>query len=96
MRWSRPRARGSIPTGSSRPTCEAFQVELDAEGKAHVVVRLRAVLISDADRRIRGARSFERRVPATSTDEGAVVPAFEAATTAVLSDVAQWTVATVR
>src|SRR5690606_2832908 len=75
---------------------EAFQVEIGADGATRVRVRVRATLIADIDRRIRGARSFERAVPTRDTSVGAVIPAFDAATHAVLREIADWTLATAR
>lgn len=75
---------------------QAFHVEVGAEGAAQVRVRLRATLISDADRRIAGGRTFEAVVPAAAVTERAVVPAFDLATTAVLRDLTDWVAATAR
>jgi cholesterol transport system auxiliary component len=75
---------------------QAFQVELDASGAPRATIRLRAVLVSDRDRRIRAARTFERSSAATTTEVGAVVPAFDRAANALLLDVTNWTIANAR
>jgi cholesterol transport system auxiliary component len=75
---------------------QAFQVEVDASGAVYATVGLRAALISDADRSIRSARSFQKTVPAASTGVTAVVPALDSAMTAVLRDLTSWTAASVR
>jgi cholesterol transport system auxiliary component len=74
----------------------AFEVQLDAAGTGRVVVRLRGTMVSDVDRRVRGARTFERTVPLADLDEGSVIAAFDVATRAVLGEVVGWATGTAR
>jgi cholesterol transport system auxiliary component len=75
---------------------QAFEVQVDATGAGRVVVRLRGTLVSDVDRRVRGARTFERGVPVADLGEGTVIAAFDAAMRAVLGDVVGWATVSAR
>jgi len=75
---------------------QAFQVEFDAGGIPLATVRLRAALVSDRDRSVLGARSFEASVPAGGTDAIQIVPAFDRAAAEVLRAATDWVVATAR
>lgn len=75
---------------------QAFQVEFGPDGTPRATVRLRATVISDLDRDVRGARSFEATVPAAGTSAAEVVPAFDRALGEVLRAATDWTAATAR
>lgn len=75
---------------------QAFQLELAPEGAARATVRVRATLVSDADRRVRGARTFAASALAEGTDVEVAIPAFDQATEAVLRELTAWTVASAR
>ena len=93
-----------VSTGGARPDpdwflatdLQAFEVQIGPEDAQRVVVRLRAAVVADADRRILGSRTFERTVEVADTGVAAVIPAFELATREVLRDLTTWAVATAR
>jgi cholesterol transport system auxiliary component len=60
---------------------------------ATVAVRLDARLVDEIDGRILAGRSFAQAVAVPDTSTGAVVAGFQAATDAVLADLARWAIA---
>ncbi|MGZ8363675.1 MAG: ABC-type transport auxiliary lipoprotein family protein, partial [Caulobacteraceae bacterium] len=71
----------------------AFEAVYDQgqEAAPEVVVRVRASLNRAHDRALLGERTFEARRRAADNRVGAIVPAFDAATAQVLTDLAAWT-----
>jgi cholesterol transport system auxiliary component len=55
-----------------------------------VVVAVRAVMTRNSDRSLVGDHTFEARVPANDNRVSAIVPAYDAAVTQVLSDLLLW------
>ena len=78
------------PDWSLATDLQAFQVELDPSGAARVRVRLRATLIDENDRSVRGASMFEASAPVADTGVAAVIPAFDRATSSVLREATAW------
>ncbi len=72
---------------------QAFQAELGAGG-VNVVIQTTLSLIDARDGRVVSTRSFAASQPAADTTADAIVPAFDAAMTRQLTEIAAWIAAT--
>jgi cholesterol transport system auxiliary component len=87
--------RGDVASGvlSLRLEVESFEARYAGSDKVAptVVVEVRGVLVRMSDRKVLGDHSFESHKPATDNRVGAIVQAFDAATSDVLGQVVTWT-----
>lgn len=86
---------GPLPDFVVLTDLQAFQVELTGPNlspPARVRIRLGLTVVRDMDRRMAGARVFERVVDAPSLDTPTLMLAFDAAMNALLRDAAVWVV----
>ncbi len=86
---------GPLPDFVVLTELQAFQAEITGPGlspPARVRVRLRLTIVSDMDRRMIGARVFERVVDSPDLDTPTLIAAFDAAMNALLRDAALWVV----